>query len=895
METTLEIATDISKKKRGKLSRKRKGGNGSLDVLASQLHKLRAACCHPQVGSHGLSKKSRAGDTKGMKVMSMAEVLDRLIDDAKTQCEEALRIVLFHSNPMAAIARLKVEAKNLHKIDVIEESDASLYAQSCKHYQDALDLADENGSPSLVTGIALLSGSCGFRSSQKHVRGGKVVLDWQVQRNIDNNESDPVWANFDFGHPKKLCQIRLRAVGELPKNLKGDGANWKNCFPKDCVLQVSNSAVGGEFVDILQLSLPYPHVGGRTDEDWVVNGGFWIYRSKLWRIVVKTFHGSPSGHDKSPEELVCMMGNYIGIEAELFEPNIGSDSLQRLHTLHNLVISFQELLSSQNLSAQDDAGSPMKISNADISGKILLLEQDISKIEEHHLEYAKSIRKECLRRLQNASLTRERLEGELFGVSKTKKGKKPLGFWDVRWYEDLIGCVKLSGSPGEQLSLCEKVREALEDSNLSTTLKNFPVFEDLHGLHVALKLRLEDALDNVKNGQFSKCIQTILDMSPDPSAGEILENAQCHVCKADWLQAGPKCRHCIAEDKLKAIHLEHQKVEIAVFEGINKWLKNSKLGIRNSDTLKRVSKIATTFFEVCEAARKEWAAANNLWRTHLDMLNIMDELNSCKTSMRLVQEGENVDALTEEQKGAVIVPIDICARYHEHAAKQAGALNHLRRQKQTLIFLKNQSEPDDTCSVCLSAFDGERGVLACGHSFHTACIESIKKRSGGSGLISCPLRCTVRTTEYLTASNKRRDDGTQSKREVKGCFGTKVTAIVSDLLAFKDLGEKSIVFSMWEDMLDILEEALHENGIGFVRASSLQRIGEATRTFRSSDCYVLLLNVKNGAEGLNLIEARHVFMIEPLLNCGLDSQGKITQYLNDWITICLIRRVLIFC
>jgi hypothetical protein len=36
----------------------------------------------------------------------------------------------------------------------------------------------------------------------------------------------------------------------------------------------------------------------------------------------------------------------------------------------------------------------------------------------------------------------------------------------------------------------------------------------------------------------------------------------------------------------------------------------------------------------------------------------------------------------------------------------------------------------------------------------------------------------------------------------------------------------------------------------------------------------MLLNVKNGAEGLTLLEATHVFMIEPLLNCGLDSQGE---------------------
>ena len=101
-----------------------------------------------------------------------------------------------------------------------------------------------------------------------------------------------------------------------------------------------------------------------------------------------------------------------------------------------------------------------------------------------------------------------------------------------------------------------------------------------------------------------------------------------------------------------------------------------------------------------------------------------------------------------------------------------------------------------------------------------------------------------------------------------------MNAIVSDLLAVSDLGEKSVVFSMWDDMIDIVAEALSCNSIGFVRASSLHKIGETTRTFRSPDCSVLLLNVKNGAEGLNLIEATHVFMIEPLLNCGLDSQGK---------------------
>ena len=125
----------------------------------------------------------------------------------------------------------------------------------------------------------------------------------------------------------------------------------------------------------------------------------------------------------------------------------------------------------------------------------------------------------------------------------------------------------------------------------------------------------------------------------------------------------------------------------------------------------------------------------------------------------------------------------------------------------------------------------------------------------------------------MIASNARRDDGSRSKRDVNGSWGTKVTRLVADLMDVRDTGEKGIVFSQWEDMLDIVEEALSMNGIKHVRAQSMRKIGEATKVFRMPDCTVLLLNVRNGAEGLTLLEATHVFMVEPLLNHGLDIQA----------------------
>jgi E3 ubiquitin-protein ligase SHPRH len=105
----------------------------------------------------------------------------------------------------------------------------------------------------------------------------------------------------------------------------------------------------------------------------------------------------------------------------------------------------------------------------------------------------------------------------------------------------------------------------------------------------------------------------------------------------------------------------------------------------------------------------------------------------------------------------------------------------------------------------------------------------------------------------------------------------KVNVLVSDILDVSELGDKSIVFSQWDDMLDICEHALTLNGVKFVRASSRRDIGECTKFFRSPACSVFLLNVKHGAEGLTLLEATHVFMVEPLLNCGLDSQGKLIK------------------
>ena len=125
----------------------------------------------------------------------------------------------------------------------------------------------------------------------------------------------------------------------------------------------------------------------------------------------------------------------------------------------------------------------------------------------------------------------------------------------------------------------------------------------------------------------------------------------------------------------------------------------------------------------------------------------------------------------------------------------------------------------------------------------------------------------------MIASDKSTRDGSHSKRVVEGSWGTKVESLVSDLLDVVDMGEKSIVFSQWDDMLTIVEQALLANQIHYVKPKGQSKVGSCAKAFRGGDIPVLLLNVKSGAEGLTLIEATHVFMVEPLLHCGLDAQA----------------------
>eukprot|EP00258_Populus_trichocarpa_P030939 XP_024446958.1 E3 ubiquitin-protein ligase SHPRH [Populus trichocarpa] len=131
---------------------------------------------------------------------------------------------------------------------------------------------------------------------------------------------------------------------------------------------------------------------------------------------------------------------------------------------------------------------------------------------------------------------------------------------------------------------------------------------------------------------------------------------------------------------------------------------------------------------------------------------------------------------------------------------------------------------------------------------------------------------------------------TEASLAVQGSYGTKVEAITRRILWIKssDPKAKVLVFSSWNDVLDVLEHAFNANEVTYIRMKGGRKSHVAISEFRAQNgspkrtdrqqqetksVQVLLLLIQHGANGLNLLEAQHVVLVEPLLNPAAEAQA----------------------
>lgn len=120
---------------------------------------------------------------------------------------------------------------------------------------------------------------------------------------------------------------------------------------------------------------------------------------------------------------------------------------------------------------------------------------------------------------------------------------------------------------------------------------------------------------------------------------------------------------------------------------------------------------------------------------------------------------------------------------------------------------------------------------------------------------------------------------------IRNDYGTKINLIVRQVLYLKakDDDVQILVYSQWSDFLELISKALEENGINHLSSkhtlprlsgSGKSNIKASVQQFKadpSVTCF--LLNARSNASGLNLVNATHVFLCEPLVQTALELQA----------------------
>ena len=103
----------------------------------------------------------------------------------------------------------------------------------------------------------------------------------------------------------------------------------------------------------------------------------------------------------------------------------------------------------------------------------------------------------------------------------------------------------------------------------------------------------------------------------------------------------------------------------------------------------------------------------------------------------------------------------------------------------------------------------------------------------------------------------------------------KLDALLPELLSLRESGQKSLVFSQFRSLLDIVKPQLEAEGLIVAQLDGQTRDREALvqRFQEDPSLGVLLISLKAGGVGLNLTAAEYVFVLDPWWNPAAEAQA----------------------
>lgn len=198
----------------------------------------------------------------------------------------------------------------------------------------------------------------------------------------------------------------------------------------------------------------------------------------------------------------------------------------------------------------------------------------------------------------------------------------------------------------------------------------------------------------------------------------------------------------------------------------------------------------------------------------------------------------------------------------------------------------NEMQNTLVCQLCDD--EAEEAIRSkCHHTFCRLCIkEYCEGWTGEESELQCPV-CHVALTIDLTAPALKADADTVKKGSIINRINmtgnwrssTKIEALVEELYKLRSDRQtiKSIVFSQFTSMLDLVEWRLNRAGFQTVKLqgsmSPSQRDSIIKHFMETPSVEIFLVSLKAGGVALNLCEASQVFLLDPWWNPSVEWQS----------------------
>ncbi|XP_066452042.1 E3 ubiquitin-protein ligase SHPRH isoform X2 [Eleutherodactylus coqui] len=598
--------------------------------------------------------------------------------------------------------------------------------------------------------------------------------------------------------------------------------------------------------------------------------------------------------EEAHRQLVCALNGLAGIHiikgeypmavelyrevlrsSEEHKEKLKTDSLQRLHSTHNLI----ELLSAKH------PGIPPTLRDDK-------LEEEIKELKEHYMVKFNTEVSEAHQALQPV-------------LQNIRELQRKINFSSPWWIDVIQRAIQNANDE----DLVQRVQNEIA-VNYKHQVNKFSMadkFRDCRGLQYIVTSQMEE----VKKCQ--KQVREAVKNLEGPPSQEVIQTASiCHLrvgrlplhicifCKADELFT----------DYESKLFSHTVKGQTAIFEEmieeenglVDDRLPKTSRGLWAASELERSLKAILSFarshrmdpwltdegaffMEIFEAWKKEYKLLHEYWMVLRNHVSAIDELSMATQRLRV--------RLPDEPKPNppvlhIIEPHEVEQNRVKLLNDKAVAKSQLQKKLGQLLYLTNLEKSQDKtsggvnpepCPICARNLGKQWAVLTCGHCFCNECVAIIIEQYS-VGTRRSAIKCAIcrQTTSHKEISYVFTSEAANEEKDipVKGSHSTKVEAVVRTLMKIQSLdpSAKSLVFSTWQDVLDIIAKALQDNSMVFSQINGIQKFQENLSAFKyDPKINILLLPLHTGSNGLNIIEATHVLLVEPILNPAHELQA----------------------